>query len=294
MKGVEPASTDARAGEAEAYVAANAKARDDLRAVAKWVVGGVTAAAAGIIVGTPFTSLSALAWGPTLWSALAAGAVVLCALGLLMWHALNVIAPSSYSLPEVVLQHKIPRRRLAIIERRLRNSLPHGETTLRGYVEHGIGYAQKAARPGACPRVKQLAEDYRRELPYITSSVIYENLLLLFAGLKRRLVLTVLVLAIAVVTYARLANPRESTAVRPYLKQVRVSPDDYAALRGSFSPPECLTQPLQVIVLAEHASGAQDVVTTAAPVPRAWNGTTVWGNCLPVRLRLDGGRLTAE
>jgi hypothetical protein len=290
--GATPAETEAK--NQDKYVAANDKARDDLRAVAKWVVGGVAATVAGVLVGTPLTSLSALEWGPRLGFAVAAGIIALGALGLLMWHAVNVIAPSSYSLPEIVFRDKIPQWRLAMIEERVRNTLPHGETTLRGFVEHGMGYARAASKPGACAEVKRLAEDYRREIPYLTSSILYENVLLLFDKLKQRLVGLVLVIAGAIAVYAYAVNPRESTPVSPYLMKVTVAPDDLAVLRNSFSPPECLTQPLDVIVLAERSTGALDVVSTAAPVLRPWNGVAAWGNCVPVRLRLDGGRLTAQ
>jgi hypothetical protein len=287
-------SGDAESKERDAYLARNTKAGDDVRGVAKWVLGGVTATAAGVVAGTPLTSLGALDWEPRLWLAIGAAIVGFCALGALMWHALRVITPSSYSLPEIVTRKVIPRCRLKVIENRVRGSFPDQETTLAQFTDNGTRYAREAHQSEAQDPIKQKAALYRREMPYILSSVIYENLLILFSGLKFRLLFLTPIIAASFGIFAWAASPREAKPLKPYVKQITVATDDMAGLRNSFSPPECLTQPLDVIVLGEHTTGAQDVVTTPPRVSRSGSDGSVLGHCVPVRLRLDAGRLSMQ
>jgi len=287
-------SGDPESRERDAYLARNTKAGDDVRGVAKWVVGGVTAAGAGVVAGTPLTSLGALDWEPRLWVAVCGATIGFCALGALMWHALRVITPSSYSLPDIVTRKVIPPRRLKIIESRIQGSFPGQETTLAKFTENGTQFAREAHQPGASDKIKQRAARYRREMPYILSSVIYENLLILFSRLKAKLLFLTPVIAASFGLFAWAASPHEAKPLKPYLKQITLTADDMAALRSSFSPPECLTQPLDVIVLSEHSTGAQDVVSTAPRLTRSGSDGALSGHCLPVRLRLDSGRLSMQ
>jgi hypothetical protein len=83
--------------------------------------------------------------------------------------------------------------------------------------------------------------------------------------------------------FAWAANPEKTDVarLRPIQASLAVRPEDLPPLRKLLDAPECARATLDVIVVGEWKSGAQDVVT--APKP----------GCAPVRLRLAHGRLSA-
>lgn len=277
-------AADREAQDIKAYEDANTKAGEDVRAVAKWIVGGVTGTAGGIIAGSLLTSLGALGWEPRLFIAAGAVAIGFISLGFLLWLALGVITPRSYSMQTIVDGTDINPRRLKRLERAVATLFPAGITSLRGFTDKGMCLAEAASQDGATDAVKHQAAEFRRKMHIIRSSLIFEHLLLLFAELKHAVFALTPVIALSFGVFAWAAGPHSSANVKPYVKQVAVVAEELTALSGALSASDCPKQPgtLDVVVLSERSSGVEDVIT----LPK--------GNCPPVRLRLDGDRLTAQ
>jgi hypothetical protein len=284
MSGDTSSAADRDAQDVKAYEDANTKAGDDVRAVAKWIVGGITGTAVGVIAGSLLTSLGALGWEVRLLVAGGAAALGFAMLGFLLWFALGVITPRSYSMPSIAAGKDITPRRLRRIEPAVANLLPTGITSLEKFVTEGLRLAREASRPGATDDVKRQNAEYRRKMHLIRSSLIYEHLLLLFGELKNRVFALTPLIALAFGIFAWAAGPHAATSMKPYVKHVTVASEDVAALSGILSASDCPKKlgVIDVVVLSERSSGAEDVITTAQ------------GNCPPVRLRLDGGRLTGQ
>jgi hypothetical protein len=76
-------------------------ARVSLPETARWIIGGVALAAAGVITGASLSSLGALGLGWHLVAAVAAIAVGVLALGYLFNAALGVILPLDLTLQQI-------------------------------------------------------------------------------------------------------------------------------------------------------------------------------------------------
>jgi hypothetical protein len=194
-----------------AFEAAVEKAKDTVRELARWIVGGVALAAGGVIGGASLTSVGSLGWAWRLQLAGGAAIVGLLLLGCLMWVALDVIAPRSYSLNDIAKGVDILPRRLKVIEARVKDLYPDGIQTLAQFVEVRTALNHVAREPWAPPEVTETAEEYRNKATLIRISLTYEHLLLLFRRLKFWLFLLTAFIAIAFGIFAWAANPPKDT-----------------------------------------------------------------------------------
>jgi flagellar motor protein MotB len=198
---------DRQAQELKAFKDATDKAADAVRNIAKWVVGGVAALAGGVIAGASLTSMGALSWGWRLQLAAGALAAGLCLLGYLMWFALEVITPHSYSMVGIAKGKDIKRRRLKTIEEKVKGIFPEGIRTTQGFTETGMRLGREAEKPGASSEVVQKAEEYRNKRELVRTSIIYENQLLLFSELRLRVFVIAPLIAFCFGVFAWAANP---------------------------------------------------------------------------------------
>ena len=280
----EASAADHEAEQLKAYEEANRKAGEDVRTVAKWIVGGVTGTAVGVIAGSLLTSLGALGWEIRLLIAVLGALTGFVTLGFLLWFSLGVITPRSYSMPGIVAGKDIKPRRLKKIEPTVRQLFPEGITSLEQFTETGLRHAKAVHEPGASTNTKLKDAEFRHKMHLIRSALIYQHLLLLFNELKHWIFGLTPVIALAFGFYAWAVGPHPDTTLKPYVKSIPVAPQDAAGLATALSAADCTKNPtaVDVIVTGERASGAEDVIT----VPK--------GNCPPLRLRLDGGRLTQQ
>jgi hypothetical protein len=205
-------SSDALEDEAiatlKAFTDATEKAATDVRAVAKWVVGGVAAASGGVIAGASLTAIGALNPGGRLLMAFLSAAIGLGLLGFLMWSAVDVIAPRSYSLGGIAGGNDIRPKRLVAIEANVSSLYLDGATTLAAFVAHGRAADAAARGPAATVDGIKLARTYAQRAKLVRASIIYEHLLLLFASLRWRVFLVTPFIALALGLFAWAANPK--------------------------------------------------------------------------------------
>jgi hypothetical protein len=198
---------DSKAKELKEFQGATKEAGDTIRNVARWVVGGVMVAAGGVIAGSSLTSMGSLSWGWRLQLAAAASAIGLCLLLYLMWSALDVITPRSYSVDGILNGKDITPRRLKIIDARVKGFFPSGVKTFQEFVETGMKLIGESKEEGASPAVVQKAEEYDGAAPFVKASMIYEHLLVLFAELRLRVVIVTPLIALSFGVFAWAANP---------------------------------------------------------------------------------------
>jgi MFS family permease len=204
---------DPNARKLKAFQDAIDKASDGVRSVAKWVVGGVVGIAGAVISGASLTSLGSLDWGWRLQLAIIAAAIGFCFLGYLMWFALYVITPRSYSMEDIANGTDITPRRLRIIEKRVKGLLPNGVSAIAEFTKTGIKLANEVSKGGAASTVVTKAEDYERRMPFVRTSIIYEHLLRLFWDLRLRLFIVTPLLALSFGVFAWSANPPKDDRV---------------------------------------------------------------------------------
>lgn len=202
---------DQEAQHLKAFQDATEKAGETVRNVAKWVVSGVVIGAGGVVAGASLTSMGSLGWGWRLQLAVGAAAIGYCLLNYLMWFALGVITPRSYSMEDIANGKDITPRRLKIIEERVKGLFPDGVQTIQEFTETGMNLFREAKEEGASPAVTQKAEEYLRAMPSIRTSVTYEHLLLLFAELRLRVFIVTPLIALSLGIFAWAANPPKDT-----------------------------------------------------------------------------------
>jgi MFS family permease len=189
------------------YRTSTEKGMDDIRNVAKWIVGGVMATAGGVIAGASLTSMGSLGWEWRLQLAVGAAVTGFVLLGLLMWFALGVITPRSYSLKDIAAHVDITKSDWKIVEKRVRDLYPAGVRGLHQLVTDATAAYVAAAKGDATQEEKQLAADYGVIERFIVASTKYEHLLLLFKRLRNRVFVLVPLIALSIGVFAWAANP---------------------------------------------------------------------------------------
>ena len=237
--------------QSKAFQAKADKSSDDIRGVAKWVVGGVVAAAGSVIAGASLTSLGGLGWGWRLELAFGAATAGLVPLGVLMWVALGVLAPRSYSLKHIEDGRDISLRRWNTIKPKVLGALPKGIDSIEALLAEKKRLSLEvkkarveAAQPGhwLLHRGDTIEAEYDLETliareEIVRASAIYEHLVLLFRELKIRIFVLTPFIAIALWTFAWAANPpKDSGPPAPIVVQGSSKPIQIQIVPGERRP----------------------------------------------------------
>jgi hypothetical protein len=242
-----------------------------LRETAKWIIGGIAVAAAGVIAGTSLSSLGTLGIGWRLMIALSAAALGFIALGYLFASALDVIVPPAPTLQDFAEGKGISYSHKRLIDRKIRPFLePFGVKSLKDFCEY-LNAPETA-------KTRSLSASVR----LIKSTANAELRRLFFHNLKIKTFVVTPIIALAFTAFSWAANPPKSElrVVPPLDASIDVNQADIALLSRVLGSPACVEAKLHVILLGEWQSGVQEVVTVPKP------------SCPPVRLRLNYGRFS--
>jgi hypothetical protein len=274
------------AKQTESVLADDKAARAALRDTAKWLIGGVALTAGGLVAGSTLSSLGSLDLGGRLLIALCAVSVGIVALIFLLASAIKVLEPRTYDwrsllLPETALESDL----VGIVSRVQAALIPKGGPSLEALARVHLDLVNQVTSSSnpVDPESRKELIATGNLLQRATSHISFEHSRFMFTTLKNRLYVVLPVIAVSLGLFSWAATPsRENPSdISPVVKQVDVVPDDVKAIQKTMTSPECYEARITVVTLREWRSGAQDVVT----IPKG-------GQCSPVALRLDHGRLS--
>ncbi|WP_315803207.1 hypothetical protein [Bradyrhizobium sp. SZCCHNS3002] len=251
-----------------------------LRDTAKWIIGGIAVAAAGVIAGTSLSSLGTLGFGWQLLVAISAAMAGFIALGCLFASSLKVIVPPNLTLEDFADGKELPHRWKMQIERSAAPLLERLSITgLQGFRD----YVRADTNSDGSPRSpdQKRAVVALRKLVQSTANLELQRLLFRQLTLETFWITPIVGLAFAAFAFVTSAAKEEIRVVPAVEVPVVVAQDNVALLSKVLGAPMCVEGALNVIVLGEWRSGVQDVVTVPKP------------SCPPVRLRLDHGRFSS-
>lgn len=198
---------DVRSQQLKVFQTETEAAASSVREVSKWIIGGVAIAVGGVVGGASLTSMGSLGWGWRLQLAAGSACVGLALLGYLLWFALGVISPRSYSLEDIANgKDMIPRRR-KLVDARVRGLFPGSETSIVLFANEGMRLHKEAGESGASKVTIERSRTYDRAAEFVLASAKYEHLLILFAELRRRVFIITPLIALCFGVFAWAANP---------------------------------------------------------------------------------------
>lgn len=263
-----------------------------LRDVAKWLAGGVSVAAAGLIAGGALASFGSLEVGPRLWAAIVGGLFALAALGAILWRALDVLTARRLPLTAFSDNSVVPQKERKYLEGALADLFPRESANQQGRIRD-FQHLEKAMQQivtdlnGTDPDLKSKAAvdaaRLNRDLLIFVPAATFEELRYRFLSLRRRVMGGGVVLVLGLTAFVWAVNPPKDPTLlaRPQLFNMTVDPLDKGAIDKSWGNTACTRRPtLDVLVIRRFTSGLEDVVT----VP-----TTTCPES--VRLQREGGRL---
>jgi hypothetical protein len=212
-------------------------------------------------------------------------------LGLILWRAVDVLAPRRFPLSALLDPTFTNTPTCRTIEHNLATMFPKA---VGGYGEHVPGFAAlKKVVAAVSARTKSSDLSVNRSakaemdiignaLDFLVPAVTFEELRIRFLGVKRAVFFGGAATAAAFALYAWAANPPKEPSLfnKPLLRIIKIDLADAAILIRGGIDAKCLPSDLTVIGLRKWPSDALDVVT----LPNA--------TCLPIFLRLEGGRLS--
>ena len=265
-----------------------------LRDVAKWLAGGVSVAAAGLIAGGALASFGSLEAGPRLWAAIVGGLFALAALGAILWRALDVLTARRLPLTAFSDDSVVPQKERRHLEEALADLFPRESADRKDRILDFQHLAQKMQQivtnlNGTDRELQsQAAADaarLNRDLLIFVPAATFEELRYRFLSLRRLVMGGGVVLVLGLTAFVWAVNPPKdpSLLVRPQLFNMPVDPLDKGAIDKSWGNTACINRPaLDVLVVRRYTSGLEDVVTVpTATCPES------------VRLLRAGGRLLA-
>jgi hypothetical protein len=192
--------TDSESTEATAYHAQVTGAINSLRDTAKWISGGVAVAAGGVLAGSALNGLGSVQPIWRLALAIAGAFIGLVALGLVLWRAIDVLAPRRLSLTSLSDPRVVPGTTAREIETDLAMMFPsdvggqHGRISsfaaLRAAMQqitvrlHGPSGADKDA-------ARAEAQKINASLEFLLPAATFEELRLRFLAVRRAVFLVV-------------------------------------------------------------------------------------------------------
>jgi hypothetical protein len=216
-----------------------AKATDNLRTAARWLLTAAAAAGAVMVAGLQLTSIGSL--GPGDWPRLAAAAaglaVGLGAVGYMIFHASLLLTDAWITLAQLVLEPFIQQlrdsgrrdqRRAGEIER-IRGEIENYQDEFYGSVADSIAdlyrrliEANKKARESPSPEHAREAASLKRTVDTVVAAANYSYARAEFAVLRRRLTEAGAVFVAGIVIFAYAANPPKPASPVPSTKPAAV------------------------------------------------------------------------
>jgi uncharacterized protein YjbI with pentapeptide repeats len=198
-----------------------ADAVKSIRDTAKWVVVALAGVATAIAAGSQLSSLGALAFGLRLGLAVVAAVCGLLAVGVGIWLTIDMLLPTQIGLPELADSNNDSNRKV-------REYISNHPEFLQGQA-NSVGdlqnkyqaavsdrdrkYAAAEADPANIPAT-EAANAANRQLVYLSSVVqsllgfaALQQVLLSFASWRNKMVVVVIVAALAMLAFAWAANP---------------------------------------------------------------------------------------
>jgi hypothetical protein len=255
------------------------------RDTAKWIVGGVTAALAGVLVGTPLTRLGELEPGARLVTAIAAAASALIFLTAVALAGMGVITAQVITVNQLAGQTgPLEKNRVRRMQKALAPQFPFKLTTFVELSDQLKQIETAAKGAAATPESKSALADAKVRMATFSELVAFEYKRQRFREMVGVMLVAVPLAAVSIGTFAWAATPRTAPAPvsqEPRYTQIATDPLTAAELKLDAG---CLVSApsgglmLRTVVVAEYAGWSDLVVLPAA-------------NCRPVRLRQQNGRL---
>jgi hypothetical protein len=210
-----------------------ARATDNLRTAARWLLTAAAASGAVMVAGVQLTSIGSL--GPADWPRLIAAAGGLAAglgaVGYMIYHASLLLTDAWITLAQLVLEpfsqqlrdsrRRRDRRRAGEIER-IRTEIESYQDEFYGSVAdsmsdlyHRLIEANKKARESPSPEHSQTAASLKRTVDTLVEAANYSYARAEFAVLRRRLTEAGAVFIAGIVIFAYAANPPKPAAQAP-------------------------------------------------------------------------------
>ena len=249
-----------------------------LRDTAKWLAGGVSVAAAGLVAGGALASFGSLASGKRMGVAIAGGLVALIALGAILSRALDVLTARRLPLSAFFNEQVVPRSEREVLQKALADLFPQlaadGAKRIENFptLEREMANVREAVNSDDPAIQRQGVADaaqLNQDLAFFVPAATFEELRYRFLSLRRRVLAggTCVILGLAAFVWA--VNPPKDPALlgRPTLLTVAVDPADQGALDKGWVNSACAKQTsLAVLVVRRHASGVEDLVTVPTAV----------------------------
>jgi hypothetical protein len=292
------AAASANQAEVASFRADLGNATNGLRDTAKWISGGAAVAAGGVLAGSALTGLGSVEPLWRLLLAIAGALAGLGALGLILWRAVDVLAPRRLPLSAFLDPRIVPLKVRQVIETDLARMFPRGVGKYTGSVPsfaalqevmntlterlHSTDKSQKAAAQKAAAQVE--VDKILKALDFLLPAATFEELRLRFLKVKDAVFIGGAAAVIGFGVYAWAASPpKEPTLLKsPVFRTIKVDPLDLQILKTKWTDAKCVNVDLPIIELRIWLSGISDVVT----VPSS-------SSCPPLLLQLRVGRLSA-
>jgi hypothetical protein len=219
-----------------------ARATDNLRTAARWLLTAAAASGAVMVAGLQLTSIGSL--GPGDWPRLlaAAGGLTagLGAVGYMIYHASLLLTDAWITLAQLVLEpfsqqlrdssSRRDRRRAGEIVR-IRTEIESYQDEFYGSVADSISdlyrrliEANKKARESPSPEHSQTAANLKRTVDTLVEAANYSYARAEFAVLRRRLTEAGAVFVAGIVIFAYAANPPKPATQNPAAGHAAVQP----------------------------------------------------------------------
>jgi hypothetical protein len=260
------------------------RAATTLREVAKWTVGGLAAAAAVVIAGSPLTGLGSLDWGWRLALVIGGACAGFVGLGSVVWRSMDLLVPRPEVFRGLLDGTSTLTREDKHLQEKLRSLFPVGTKSFLEIGECEKKYDDKLEKwSPSDPGVEQ-AKTFKQQVITLQQNFAYNKLLNRFYKIRKTIFSGGAFMIIGFGVFAWAANPAnrfENPLADPYVRPIEPKPSDLIRMRAAVSD-ACLRRPIAVLVLSEHRSGDLDGVVLPSE------------ECPPVRVVLrDGGRSIA-
>ncbi|MGD9510014.1 MAG: hypothetical protein AB7I59_28015 [Geminicoccaceae bacterium] len=263
------------------------RATVQIRETAKWLVGGIAAAAAGVLIGSPLTNFGTLEPAEKrFWIAILGVSIGFLAMGYIVSICMDIVIPKYLREKDFLTGGRIPGRIRSRIERALQEDLPFEKSSIEE-VFRRVDYIFDKKDPGTnnANDVKSINRDliwYYNNYNNFYSRLLLEEVIGRLEELRVRGAFAALIMFVGYGTFAWAANPPIEKEVLDGLRRSRiyVHPDDRALLGKIFGDMRCVNDYQEVLAV----SVSDEVVLDAIFIPNR-------SDCKVPRLKIVKGRL---
>jgi hypothetical protein len=238
------------------------RAATTLREVAKWTVGGLAAAAAVVIAGSPLTGFGSLDWGWRLALVIGGACVGFVGLGWVVWHSMDLLVPHPEMFRGLLDGVSTLTREDKYLEEKLRPLFPMGTKSFREIGECEKKYNEKLEKWAPDDPGVEQAKAFKQQFIMLQQNFAYYKLLNRFYEIRKTIFSGGTFMIIGFGVFAWAANPAnrlENPLADPYVRAIAPKPSDLIRMRAAVSD-ACLRRPIAILVLSEHRSGDLDGV----------------------------------